>query len=224
MSDEELIEEIRRVYRLAGRDVLTVRDFNRLSVTRYDMVRGRFSGWHEALDRAGIAKSDAGKRYTEEQCFENIAALWTHYGRQPKYAELKKPPSTVGPKAYIGARWGSWRKALKAFVDWANAEEPDGSEGRTSVESVTSLCPASESPMQQEDRHDIPLHLKFKVLKRDRFRCRACGRSPAKNDPVDLHVDHIEPWADGGKTVIENLQALCQDCNLGKGRSFAKVE
>jgi 5-methylcytosine-specific restriction endonuclease McrA len=41
---------------------------------------------------------------------------------------------------------------------------------------------------------------------------------------VELHADHISPWADGGKTVLENLQTLCQNCNLGKGKSFGKVE
>jgi superfamily II DNA or RNA helicase len=36
--------------------------------------------------------------------------------------------------------------------------------------------------------------------------------------PVDLmHGDNIEPWAAGGLTVPENLQALCGSCNLRKG-------
>ncbi len=50
----------------------------------------------------------------------------------------------------------------------------------------------------------------------DGFRCINCGRSPATEVGVELHVDHIHPWSKGGKTVIENLQTLCSDCNLGK--------
>ena len=31
-----------------------------------------------------------------------------------------------------------------------------------------------------------------------------------------MHADHITPWHSGGKTVPENLQMLCRDCNLKK--------
>lgn len=31
------------------------------------------------------------------------------------------------------------------------------------------------------------------------------------------HIDHIKPIALGGQTVIQNLQALCPECNLKKG-------
>ena len=36
---------------------------------------------------------------------------------------------------------------------------------------------------------------------------------------VELHADHILAVANDGKTTLENLQTLCQDCNLGKGRT-----
>ncbi|MGH6770170.1 MAG: HNH endonuclease [Xanthobacteraceae bacterium] len=32
-----------------------------------------------------------------------------------------------------------------------------------------------------------------------------------------MHVDHILAFAKGGRTVLENLQTLCEACNLGKG-------
>jgi hypothetical protein len=53
------------------------------------------------------------------------------------------------------------------------------------------------------------------VLMRDGFRCRNCGRSP-REDGIKLHVDHIEPWSKGGTDELENLQVLCEECNLGK--------
>jgi hypothetical protein len=61
----------------------------------------------------------------------------------------------------------------------------------------------------------VPLGLRFHVLLRDKV-CCLCGGSPAKNG-VDLHVDHIKPYSLGGLTVLDNLQALCSGCNLGKG-------
>ena len=48
------------------------------------------------------------------------------------------------------------------------------------------------------------------------FTCKICGASPAKDPNVELHVDHIKPWAKGGETVLDNLQTLCSKCNLGK--------
>lgn len=61
--------------------------------------------------------------------------------------------------------------------------------------------------------------LRYQVLKRDCFKCCACGASPAKDSSVELHVDHIVPWSKGGETVLQNLQTLCSRCNLGKGDS-----
>lgn len=33
----------------------------------------------------------------------------------------------------------------------------------------------------------------------------------------EMHGDHITPWSKGGKTIPENCQILCRDCNLKKG-------
>ena len=32
----------------------------------------------------------------------------------------------------------------------------------------------------------------------------------------EMHADHITPWSKGGKTVPENCQMLCADCNRRK--------
>lgn len=56
--------------------------------------------------------------------------------------------------------------------------------------------------------------IRYNVLKRDNFRCKICGISAA--DGAKLHVDHIIPVSKGGKTVMSNLQTLCDRCNIGK--------
>lgn len=56
---------------------------------------------------------------------------------------------------------------------------------------------------------DPSMKLRPEILKRDNFKCWACGSSPAKDPAVELHIDHIIPWSRGGETIEENLQTLC---------------
>ncbi len=62
--------------------------------------------------------------------------------------------------------------------------------------------------------------LRYQVLKRDNFKCCACGASPAKNPSVELHIDHIIPYSKGGEATLDNLQTLCSKCNIGKSDSL----
>ncbi len=71
----------------------------------------------------------------------------------------------------------------------------------------------SKSLIQQE-RALMSDKLRFQVLKRDNYTCQICGKGA--KDGVELEVDHIIPVSKGGKTIIDNLQTLCQRCNRGK--------
>lgn len=55
---------------------------------------------------------------------------------------------------------------------------------------------------------------RYLVLHKNQYRCRACGRGI--DDGVTLVIDHILPVDWGGTNDIENLQALCEECNHGK--------
>ena len=184
----------------------------RLGVNASTLIR-RFGKWGKLISEVGIAPVPLGRRYTDEECFENILALWTHYGRQPHFDELKHSPSTVGPKAYI-RRWGAWRAALSAFVKQVNessASSIESSSWETNCDIQSEVVPDTPAP------RSISLAMRYKILSRDNFRCVICGASPAKDVSVELHVDHIHPWSRGGKNVEENLRTLCFKCNLGKG-------
>jgi hypothetical protein len=64
---------------------------------------------------------------------------------------------------------------------------------------------------------NTPYKRRFEIFKRDKFRCRYCGRG-IKNDPsVMLVLDHIVPISEGGTATILNLVTACNDCNIGKG-------
>lgn len=56
--------------------------------------------------------------------------------------------------------------------------------------------------------------LRYDILRRDNFRCVLCGSSAKEG--ARLHVDHIIPIAQGGKSDSSNLRTLCERCNIGK--------
>lgn len=63
--------------------------------------------------------------------------------------------------------------------------------------------------------------LRAEVLKDQR--CAMCGRTPS-DDGVKLHVDHKVPREWGGTSDIDNLQALCSECNEGKKAYFSTFD
>jgi len=139
----------------------------------------------------------------DERLFENLLNLWQYLGRQPRRAELARPPSTISQSPY-NRRFGSWTGALTAFAAYANGTD-------------TEAPLAQNASLARRDTGREPsLRLRWRVLQRDRFTCCACGASPALRPGIELHVDHIAPWSKGGGTVLENLQTLCSECNLGK--------
>jgi hypothetical protein len=64
------------------------------------------------------------------------------------------------------------------------------------------------------ERRKMTPKLRYSILERDNFTCKACGRHSGPT--VQLHVDHIVPVSKGGLTESDNLQTLCQVCNAGK--------
>ncbi len=65
-----------------------------------------------------------------------------------------------------------------------------------------------------QERKIMNDYIRYNVLKRDNFSCQICGITA--KDGAKLHVDHIIPVSKGGKTVMSNLQTLCERCNIGK--------
>lgn len=65
------------------------------------------------------------------------------------------------------------------------------------------------------------IRLRFRVLARDNFICRYCGRGP--DNGVTLQIDHIVPKSKGGGNNLDNLITACQDCNLGKADALLDI-
>lgn len=204
VTDAELLTDLRRVAQLLNSSTVsrpTYPKFGRYGVTTFN---SRFGSWNKALIAAGLATSHE-INIPDERLFENIFILWQHYGRQPRRTELSSPPSTISQGPY-NRRFGGWTASLHAFVKFANVSDLDSPTPRASA----------SQPNRRAKGRAPSLRLRWKVLQRDRFTCCGCGRSPANSVHVELCVDHVIAWSNGGETTLGNLQTLCSDCNLGK--------
>ena len=215
ISNADIISELQRVAALAGTDGLKTQDIKEHSSIDPAIVRRRFGSWNKGLKAAGLKVPARARRYTDEECFENLLNLWTHLGRAPFFRELDMPPSVVGGTAYV-KRWGTFNKAILAFIaqtdaDTASFNSPPPVEAEPIVTSADDACTTPRV------KRNVPLGIRFTVLKRDCFKCVLCGASPATSVTCNLHVDHVVPLAQGGGNEITNLRTLCDSCNLGKG-------
>ena len=64
------------------------------------------------------------------------------------------------------------------------------------------------------DLRAFPEDIKMEVWEKQGHICPLCGK---EFDFEFMEGDHIKPWREGGRTVIENCQMLCRDCNRKKG-------
>lgn len=202
VSNDELLADLRSVAASLGKDTVGQNDYRRLGQYADTTASRRFGSWNNALVMAGLMLSNE-VDISDERLFENVLVLWQNHGRQPRRSELAQEPSTISQSPY-NRRFGSWSGALAAFVEYAN-----GSDSELPVTQDSSASRRTTS-------RDPSLRLRWRVLQRDRFTCRACGASPALDPGVELHVDHVVAWSKGGETILENLQTLCTLCNLGK--------
>lgn len=72
------------------------------------------------------------------------------------------------------------------------------------------------------DEGPINQKLRAEVIRGARGHCQMCGRSVEKHG-IALVVDHKKPREWGGSNDIENLWAICEDCNSGKKAYFSSL-
>ena len=65
------------------------------------------------------------------------------------------------------------------------------------------------------DLRAFPEDIKLAKWEDQGHKCALCGK---EFDVEFMEGDHITPWAEGGRTIIENCQMLCRDCNRRKGK------
>jgi hypothetical protein len=210
---EDCVADLKSVAAKLGRTTLAFSDYRPHGRYCIALIARRCGSYKGALERAGLSPSPKfHETLSDEQLFENLEHLWEALGRQPTKNDYFKPLSRYSYTPYI-RRFGSYRKALEAFVASVYGEaagQPGGTSGTPLKSSDAGVT------IRHKTSRNISWRTRFLVMRRDSFKCRLCGASPAMNPGTTLVVDHIKAWECGGETVMENLQTLCETCNGGK--------
>ncbi len=218
-SDTEVIADLKRVALALGKQTLTGKEYESCGRWSRDTLMKHYGSWNAVLKLAGM-ELNLNRNFTNEEMFEEIERIWVMLGRQPTTTDIKNGVSVFSLQSYA-RRFGGWRGALQAFVDYINAEDVSSvnecsERGQMEENQIEQKTTAKAISVFHKTSRDINLRLRFMVMQRDNFKCCACGASPATSPGVELHIDHIIPWSKGGETTIDNLQTLCSKCNLGK--------
>lgn len=128
-----------------------------------------------------------------------VQATFPNYRREMKYVPWGILHNRYGGKTYDAAALEKKIVALLEDEDVTNSRGIyeyifDGSERHLSIRKFSEK-------------------IKRAAYERQNHCCKKCG----KHYPIEkMHADHIVPWSKGGRTVEENCQVLCENCNREK--------
>ncbi len=205
ITNEDLLNDLKKVAKELGKETIIIEEYNKKGKYSIQTFAVHFGSWNNALKNAGLTVNHP-MRIEIEDLFKNIEEVWLTLGKQPGRRDMIPPISKYSEVPYK-TRFGTWSKALEQFVEYINSED---------IETEATIISKSEISPRHKTKRDINWRLRFLVMRRDNFKCNACGKSPTNNPGTELHIDHIIAWDKGGETVFENLQTLCSVCNIGK--------
>jgi len=232
-SDEEILDELEKVAKHFGYNHFCRKDFDTIAGIHSATVERRYGGsWttamqalKEKLERKNIILPSSRRRnIPEKTMFDEMERIWVQLGHRPSRSEWTAAKPKVSYDS-IYRHFGGWTTACLKFIEFksggaitANDEAPVNKKNKV----ASSLGSIHDKGVIKNivKARAIALNIRVKVLSRDNFRCVFCGKSPATDAGVKLQVDHIVPFSKGGTNSIDNLQSLCEQCNLGKSNSL----
>lgn len=224
---EKILEELENAAKIFNYKEFGFRDFNKVSKISSGTVKNEFQAWKNALlelktrlNKKGLDLQPRNSRsqianLTDKKLFDEMERIWKKVGHRPSRVEwdASMPQIKIGAYRY---RFNGWQNACLKFIEYKMGKtitvDEDDNIKNSSIETETKQTIIKISG----DTRTVSAGLRVQVLNRDNFRCVFCGRSPATDEGVKLHIDHIIPFSKGGKTTPDNLQTLCNECNLGK--------
>jgi 5-methylcytosine-specific restriction enzyme A len=106
------------------------------------------------------------------------------------------------------------RSAIRSLINKHNdSQKSQSTKTQAKNKQKDSVLSDDQKKSLKKSRY-IPASVRVSVLTRDKYKCVFCGRNSKQ---IQLEIDHIIPFSEGGSNKIKNLQTLCIDCNRGKG-------
>ena len=115
-SDEEIVADLLRVASIYKKSTLTNKEYSKYGKCHAGTLIRHYGTWNTVLELAGL-KSVLNRNFNNEDLFEEIERVWTLLGRQPTATDIKNGVSKYSLNSYV-RRFGGWRAALQAFVDF----------------------------------------------------------------------------------------------------------
>jgi 5-methylcytosine-specific restriction endonuclease McrA len=201
ISDKDLLESLTEYATNINFRFFTTTEYDKweMKVAGSDTISSRFGSWRKALKIIGI-EGGREREYSPKELIDNLEKVWKELGYPPSKRQISRLGLKISERPYIRI-WGSVRNACVCIEKYHS--------GKISKDRLM-------SGDKNNCRITIPLTIRWKVLKRDNYRCQRCGQSPTTNPKVELEIDHILPVSRGGTNDISNLQTLCKRCNQGK--------
>jgi len=169
------------------------------------------NGWKEIFNYFLSLPNEAYK-------LKNTRSVWWSFGHSYSYLKLNKDYFKEHEKELIEKVYEilSNDGYFEDASDWTteiNVWEVYPNERQELKDKYNTWKPKKKEKVYKE-------YNRFKILQRDNFRCKICGRGAPE---VNLHIDHWIPKAKGGPDIYSNLVTLCSECNLSKSATMPNI-
>jgi len=184
-------------------------------LNRQDFLRKALQWMADHENRQGHSQTVIGYM-AQHQHDSNANNLWSYFQNVLNWAitnfDMKKFRRIMKGLdwAMLYDRYGSETLDTAALAQRISALMRDGE-----VQKPSGIIPyVLTGDERYLDLRAFPDDIKLAVWEQQGHCCKLCGR---ELDFELMEGDHITPWRDGGRTVKENCQMLCRDCNRRKG-------
>ena len=182
---------------------------------RQDFLKKALEWMADHEQRCGKAQSAVGYMATHQHD-PNANNLWTYFQNVLNWAitnfEMKK-----FKRIMKGLDWALYYDEFhdKTLDTVALAKQISALMRDSEIQRPNGIIPYVLTGDERHlDLRAFPEDIKLAVWEQQGHHCKLCDK---EFDMEFMEGDHIKPWREGGRTVIENCQMLCRDCNRKKG-------
>ncbi|MFH1236599.1 MAG: HNH endonuclease, partial [Parcubacteria group bacterium] len=225
VSDRALLEELEKVAKVFNYTEFSRNKYNKIANISSSTIERHLGSWSSALKKLkeylrskGIVLSPhlhRGFTYSKKMLFDEMERIWQKVGQRPSRDEWLMANAKISSHTYE-RRFGGWTNACLKFIEYKMGRSIDETDFNNNTETKKFSVKNKGKDYEIRGSRNISTSIRLRVIERDKFRCVFCGKSPATDLGTKLHIDHIQPFSRGGKSVLGNLQTLCNECNLGK--------